>query len=114
MKTLFGDDLPDPKETYSPEFGAVWKVYPNPKGKMKAWQQCSRMVKRGEATWEDLKLAAENYANETIGKDKQYMKHGSTFFGPGGYWRDYLQPIQDGSSDHPFLIAARKRQAEGR
>jgi len=107
MKTLFGDE-PDPKETYSPEFAAVWAAYPNAKGKMAAWLSCSRMVKRGEATWADLVLAAKNYAKEVAGKDRQYIKHGSTFFGPKGFWRDYVQPVEDGSKEHPFLIHAKK------
>jgi len=109
--SLFGFEEP-PKAAYPDEFGRLWKAYPNPKGKIKTLQLCQRMIQLGEANWEDLIVAAANYAKEVAGKDRQYIKHASTFYGRSGYWRDYIEPTPDGSKEHPFLIHA-KRMGRG-
>lgn len=65
-------------------FESVWKLYPVKKGK--AGVSETQKKKLYAIGYDELKRAIERYDSEV--KDKQYMKHGSTFFN-GGYV-DYL------------------------
>ncbi|MFR4670134.1 MAG: hypothetical protein ACLT69_09880 [Intestinibacter bartlettii] len=73
---------------YTSKFDELWKLYPNKKGKSDAKKNVIKLLKKNIVTFEELKRCVERYSNEVIGKDRQYMKHGSTFFN-GGYV-DYL------------------------
>jgi len=60
--------------------------YPRKEGKFKGVQKLSKEIKT-EQDLADLKLAIDNYAKLCVGKEKEYIKHFSTF---AGCWRDYL------------------------
>ena len=63
------------------EFETLWELYPNKKGKDKALK--SYIKARSENTgYETIKQGILNYAKECElkNRDKQYIKHGSTWF----------------------------------
>ncbi|KYH28898.1 hypothetical protein CLTEP_27400 [Clostridium tepidiprofundi DSM 19306] len=68
------------------DFEELWKLYPNKKGKAKARQIVTKLLKK--YTKEELQRCIERYSKEVQGKDKQYILHGSTFF--NGRYEDYL------------------------
>ncbi len=70
----------------SKQIEEIWLLYPNKKGKAAAIKKLPKLIK--EYGYEKIKKCVERYALECKGKDKQYVKHGSTFFN-GGYM-DYL------------------------
>ena len=65
----------------------LWQLYPNKKGKTRAIMDIKRHLKN--YTYEQLENAVKAYAAEVAGRDKQYIKHGSTFFKDGIL--DYLE-----------------------
>ncbi|WP_424236398.1 hypothetical protein [Bhargavaea ginsengi] len=76
-----GDDIPE-------RFERIWKQYPNKKGKANALKTFKKLVKEG-VNDDDIIKGIQSYvrycqANRT---DKQYMKHGSTFFNERA-WED--------------------------
>ena len=74
------------KADFKKEFEELWERYPNRKGKAIAQKRFVKL--REKLSFEELTRTVERYAEEVNGKDKQYLKHGSTFFN-GGY-EDYL------------------------
>ena len=65
----------------------LWQLYPNKKGKTRAIKDIRKHMKN--YTYEQLENAVKAYATEVAGRDKQYIKHGSTFFKDGIL--DYLE-----------------------
>ena len=65
----------------------LWALYPNKKGKARAIKDIKKHMKN--YTYEQLENAVKAYAAEVTGRDKQYIKHGSTFFKDGIL--DYLE-----------------------
>ena len=68
------------------ECDLIWKVYPNKKGKAKAYKKLPKIIKK--YGYEQIKRCVERYSLEVKEKDKQYIKHGDTFF--NGAYIDYL------------------------
>ena len=66
----------------------IWKLYPNKKDKAKAYKYIKRILTKEKITAEELERAVKRYAKEKENTDKQYIKHGSTFF--NGAYIDYL------------------------
>ncbi len=75
------------------EFERVWKEYPEKKGKEAAWRSIRWQIKNVEDL-ADLFKAIENYKKDMVFQRKAFpglrWKHGSTFFGPNQYWRDFI------------------------
>ena len=78
---------------YSPEFEKAWKLYPRREGdnsKAAAWKAWKARVNEG-ASVADLIAGTERYARYIRAKGNegtQFVKHGSTFFGPDNYWQE--------------------------
>lgn len=72
-------------------FNAIWKSYPNKKGKPKAFTSYKKAIKDG-VTDEQIIQGLNNYLKEIEIKqtDKQYIKHGSTWFNNYGWEDDYI------------------------
>lgn len=94
------------KDIYIGEFEELWESYPNRKGKAVAQKKFVKL--REKFSLEELTRTVERYAKEVSGKDKQYMKYGSTFFNGG--FVDYLdknyeqkQKPPKGKDGHVFL-----------
>ena len=94
------------KTLYAGEFEELWESYPNRKGKAVAQKKFVKL--REKFSLEELTRTVERYAKEVSGKDKQYMKYGSTFFNGG--FVDYLdknyeqkQKPPKGKDGHVFL-----------
>lgn len=60
------------------QIAKLWKLYPNKKGKARAIKDIKKHMKN--YTYEQLENAVKAYAAEVANRDKQYIKHGSTFF----------------------------------
>ena len=71
---------------YDNFFESIWALYPNKKGKASIKVKQKKILY--EIGIEELTRCIERYSKDIQGKDKQYIKHGSTFFN-GGYV-DYL------------------------
>jgi len=90
---------------YSTEFEDFWKAYPRKIGKGEAYKKYKARTNDGWSP-EELKGAAENYANKVI-RDKtetQYIKHAKTFLSDATPFTDFIpKPIKkkDGNED-PF------------
>lgn len=78
------------------EFGTIWDIYPNKKGKARAFEAYKRARKSG-TTFEEIKKGVENYRREIRAKrtEPQFIKHGSTWFVNNGWLDDY--DINDGA-----------------
>ena len=64
----------------------IWNTYPNKKGKAKAYKKLPKILKK--YGYEQIKRCVERYSLEVKETDKQYIKHGDTFF--NGAYLDYL------------------------
>lgn len=71
---------------YIEQMDQLWKAYPNKKGKDAAYKKIPKLLKKH--SFDELMRCVERYTKETQGKDKQYIKQGSTFFNSG--YVDYL------------------------
>lgn len=73
---------------YNKEFEEVWKIYPNKKGKDKSLK-CYIKARKSGVEFETIKQGVINYATECEikGREKQYIQHGSTWFG-NSRWDD--------------------------
>ena len=78
----------------------IWLLYPNKKGKATAIKKIPKLIK--EHGYEKIKQCVERYALECKGKDKQYIKHGSTFFN-GGYM-DYLDENIAEANENEYVV----------
>lgn len=72
----------------------LWSLYPNKQGKAKAIEKIPKLI--DQYGYEKIEACIKRYAEEVKGRDRKYIKHGSTFFN-GGYM-DYLDDNIDGPS----------------
>lgn len=79
----------------SKDIEEVWSRYPNKKGKAKAVKQIAKLLKR--INKDELIRAVQRYADEVKNTDKQYIKHGDTFF--NGAIEDYLDNNYQGEEN---------------
>lgn len=75
---------------YPQEFEAFWKIYPRNKDKKKAFKCWLNTLNTGTDAG-DLEMAATNYAQEVQGREREYVKHPSTFLSKDEPWRDFLE-----------------------
>lgn len=71
-------------------FSELWKLYPNKKGKEKAFKAYQKAIKVGVED-KTIKKGIENYLAEISHKQtaKQFIKHGATWFGNQGWEDEY-------------------------
>lgn len=83
-------DKSDKESDLENRFALLWKMYPNKKGKPKAFTAYKKAVKSG-VTDKDIQTGIENYLAEISAKgtSKDYIKHGSTWFNGKGWEDDY-------------------------
>ena len=88
------------KENICAFFEELWTAYPNKKGKASVTNKAKAEIEKigRDIAMECVRL----YALETKGTDKQYIKHGSTFFNSGIF--DYIDAAKKN------IDAASKRQ----
>lgn len=79
------NNKPNNKYT-SQDIEDVWSIYPNKKGKAKSLYYISKILEKYSK--QELIDAVKRYSLEKKGVDKQFILHGSTFF--GGRYEDYL------------------------
>jgi hypothetical protein len=86
--------VPVPYET---EFATCWALYPRKLAKRDALKAYTARRRAG-AEAEELHRATERFAAAMAreGRPRDKVMHGSTFYGPGERWRDYLEePSQE-------------------
>ena len=78
------------KTTIDDEFNQLWSIYPNKKGKSVAIRKYSLARKQG-ATYEEVRQGLEHYIEYCEKKNiqKEYIKHGSTWFNQRCWEDDY-------------------------
>lgn len=83
-------DKSDKETDLENRFSSLWKLYPNKKGKPKAFTAYKKAVKSG-VTDKEIQTGIENYLEEISAKGtlKDYIKHGSTWFNGKGWEDDY-------------------------
>lgn len=83
-------DKSDKETDLENRFSSLWKLYPNKKGKPKAFTAYKKAVKSG-VTDKEIQTGIENYLAEISAKGtlKDYIKHGSTWFNGKGWEDDY-------------------------
>ena len=83
-------DKSDKESDLENRFALLWKMYPNKKGKPKAFTAYKKAVKSG-VTDKEIQTGIENYLAEISVKGtlKDYIKHGSTWFNGKGWEDDY-------------------------
>lgn len=74
------------KKELQDQIESLWKMYPNKRGKAIAIKKLPKLIK--QHGYEQLVRCIERYSNACKGKEKQYIKHGDTFFNSG--YMDYL------------------------
>lgn len=79
------------KKEIDTEFESLWQRYPNKKGKELAYKAYCKARANG-TVYDDVINGLENYLKEIEIKktDKQYIKHGSTWFNQGCWQDDYV------------------------
>ena len=100
---------PVPTDEYPPEFEELWDAYPRKLDKGAAYKKYLARIHEGYKH-EDLLEATIAYSTvvKRKGTQKEYIKHGSTFFGPSKPFLDYVskkeektrEPVDDGKN--PF------------
>ena len=81
-------------------------MYPNKKGKPKAFTAYKKSVKSG-VTDKEIQTGIENYLAEISAKGtlKDYIKHGSTWFNGKGWEDDYdITPRQQAFSSNNKIV----------
>lgn len=76
------------KQLYPPEFELFFSQYPNPSEKRRTFTNWNKAIK--SSTAEEILAASRNYANETKGREKQFIKTSSNFLGRDQIYKDYL------------------------
>lgn len=79
---------------YTSQCDELWQIYPNKKGKTQAYNKIPNLLEK--YSFDEIKRCIERYSKEVEDKDKQYIKHGSTFFNTG--YMDYLDENYNASS----------------
>ena len=90
------------KDIYISEFETLWKLYPNKKGKENALKSYIKARNKG-VSFETVKQGIINYTKECEVKhrDKQYIKHGSTWFNSQGWEDEYdLTPCNQQNTEN--------------
>lgn len=91
------------KEDILNEFEELWKIYPNKQGKTNAFKSYDKARKKG-VEFETIKKGLENYIDYCKVKkmEKQYIKHGSTWFNQE-CWNDEYNLKGDNYGNKPKL-----------
>ena len=87
---------------YPDEYEEIYELYPANNGSKKAgWRKWAATRRRGVSK-EDLTTAVSNYAKvcEREDRDKKYVKHIGTFFGPDEHWKEYLEIDEENINDN--------------
>lgn len=96
------------KEQIDNDFDALWKLYPNKKGKAKAKKAYAKAIKDGVSNTE-IQDGIEAYTKEIKAKntDNEYIKHGSTWFNNRSWEDEYdttpVQPKRYGQSRYRYI-----------
>lgn len=90
------NDKNDKNNIYSAHFENAWKIYPKKKDKGLAYKAYTARINSGFSE-NELYEATKKYAEECQRENRptQYIKNGSTFFGPSTPFVDYLQKQRD-------------------
>ena len=74
------------------EFDQLWEIYPNKKGSKKKALESYKRARRKGTTFADVEIGINDYCLyiKTEKIEKQFIKHGSTFFNQQAWEADWL------------------------
>jgi hypothetical protein len=99
---------PSRARTVEEEFARTWERYPRKENRAGAFKAYKARRTAG-VTGEDLWRATLHYAATVAGKEREFVMHGSTFYGPNDRWLDYLAaPLNDAEVCDGRAPAARR------
>lgn len=78
---------------YDDEFDAVWSEYPRKEARKPALS-AYRARRREGVSAEELARAVSFFGPAMASRDRDKIMLGSTFFGPGERWKDFLEPVK--------------------
>ncbi|MFN2362932.1 MAG: hypothetical protein ABR596_01450, partial [Halarsenatibacteraceae bacterium] len=107
-------DESNPYFSYPVQFLEFWEEYPTKESKKKAYNCWEKLVFKEKIRPEDILESAINFKNicRDTGQEKRYIKHPSTFLGPGQDWLDYLDGPEDDNSKYGQAAKTQKTRVE--
>lgn len=72
----------------SDNFNELWAKYPRKEGKKEALRHYNASIRKDKEAHRKISIAIDVYLDLIKGKEKQYIKQGSTFF---NNWQDYYE-----------------------
>ena len=93
------------KKEIETEFESLWKRYPNKKGKQKAFEYYLKARQNG-TTYDEVINGLENYLKEIEVKktNKQYIKHGSTWFTQHCWQDEYVTVVEEKLNEYDNFV----------
>ena len=94
------------KKEIETEFESLWKRYPNKKGKESAYKSYEKARANGN-TYDEVLNGLENYLKEIEVKktDKQYIKHGSTWFSQHCWQDEYVTAVEEKPNEYDSFVS---------
>lgn len=93
------------KKEIDAEFESLWKRYPRKKGGESAYKSYSKARQNG-TTYDEVINGLENYLKEIEVKktDKQYIKHGSTWFSQHCWQDEYVTVVEEKPNEYDSFM----------
>jgi len=85
-------------KVYTPEFDALWAIYPRKENKPGAYEAYNGRIKDDKIPYEVLLRATEAYAKLRANEDDKFTLQAKTFYGPNRRYEDYLPKVEEMSS----------------
>lgn len=89
------------ENTYTADFEAFYKQYPNPQDKLRSFNNWKRVLK--EYSKDQIMNAVTNYSLKVKGTDKQYIKTSANFLGKEKFYIDYIVCEQEGVNEPSWV-----------
>lgn len=101
------------KKEIDAEFESLWKRYPRKMGKESAYKSYVKARQNG-TTFDEVINGLENYLKEIEVKktDKQYIKHGSTWFSQHCWQDEYVTVVEEKPNEYDSFMSGLNKWLE--
>ena len=101
------------KKEIDTEFESLWKRYPNKKGRESAYKSYLKARQTG-TTYDEVINGLENYLKEIEVKktEKQYIKHGSTWFSQRCWQDEYVTAVEEKPNEYDSFVSGLNKWLE--
>ena len=101
------------KKEIETEFESLWKRYPRKMGKESAYKSYVKARQNG-TTYDEVINGLENYLKEIEVKktDKQYIKHGSTWFSQHCWQDEYVTTVEEKPNEYDSFVSGLNKWLE--